>query len=632
VIVCTKCGFQNEAGDAFCGSCGSFLEWAGDAPPAAAGTPTPTVTEPAVEDAAAAQAQRAAEDAARAEEQARAAAEQAERVRREADERARRESEDRARADEAARAAAAEEARRQADESERARQEAQARAAAEEEARRQADEAERAHQDAEARAAAEEEARRQAEEAARNAALEDRQRAEEEARRRAEEAERLRKEATDRARAEEEARARAEAEARARAEADETARREAAERAQAEEEARRLAEEAARERAEAEAAAKAEADRRLQEENLAKQKAEEEATKADAAAKRAAALVAKTPAPPPKLPEKAPVTAVAPTGAGPLVELEPEEDATGRQPDAVKPGMARVRPQVPTTKQPPSRQIRPGDLICGECGEGNDPARKFCRRCGTSLVEAVVVPIPWYKRIFRRKPAVAGTRPGKKGAVQTGRRVRRGFRGAVSRVFAIIGLLGLSALAIGYIGPWRDSVNDTINDAYKAVRRVIAPTYDPIATTDPSVTSAMPGHEPQFVVDGITNTYWAADAAVEQAQHPQPIEASEGATLVFTFAEAVDFDEIWFRIGASEKPEEYKLQPRPRAVHITLHPGAIGHDLTLSDNGGDLQRKKLKARGVTQVEIQVTELFPALESGGKNVAIAEIEFAIKGPR
>ena len=29
MIVCTKCGLQNDPSDSFCGSCGSFLEWTG---------------------------------------------------------------------------------------------------------------------------------------------------------------------------------------------------------------------------------------------------------------------------------------------------------------------------------------------------------------------------------------------------------------------------------------------------------------------------------------------------------------------------------------------------------------------------------------------------------------------------
>src|SRR6516164_9829537 len=29
MIVCTRCGFQNEDSDTFCGSCAGFLEWSG---------------------------------------------------------------------------------------------------------------------------------------------------------------------------------------------------------------------------------------------------------------------------------------------------------------------------------------------------------------------------------------------------------------------------------------------------------------------------------------------------------------------------------------------------------------------------------------------------------------------------
>ena len=30
MIVCRKCGYQNDDADGFCGSCGSFLEWTGE--------------------------------------------------------------------------------------------------------------------------------------------------------------------------------------------------------------------------------------------------------------------------------------------------------------------------------------------------------------------------------------------------------------------------------------------------------------------------------------------------------------------------------------------------------------------------------------------------------------------------
>src|SRR5262245_36742767 len=38
-IVCSRCGVANAAGDQFCGSCGAFLEWEGQAPPIQADAP-----------------------------------------------------------------------------------------------------------------------------------------------------------------------------------------------------------------------------------------------------------------------------------------------------------------------------------------------------------------------------------------------------------------------------------------------------------------------------------------------------------------------------------------------------------------------------------------------------------------
>ncbi|MGH9115418.1 MAG: hypothetical protein ACRDWW_06255 [Acidimicrobiales bacterium] len=48
MIVCTRCGFQNEDTDTFCGSCAGFLEWAGErvaeeAPPEPEPDPEPVL-------------------------------------------------------------------------------------------------------------------------------------------------------------------------------------------------------------------------------------------------------------------------------------------------------------------------------------------------------------------------------------------------------------------------------------------------------------------------------------------------------------------------------------------------------------------------------------------------------------
>src|SRR5580700_8785598 len=48
MIVCKKCGFNNSDADAFCGSCGAFLEWTGEkVTPAPSPEPAHVAPEPA---------------------------------------------------------------------------------------------------------------------------------------------------------------------------------------------------------------------------------------------------------------------------------------------------------------------------------------------------------------------------------------------------------------------------------------------------------------------------------------------------------------------------------------------------------------------------------------------------------
>ena len=114
----------------------------------------------------------------------------------------------------------------------------------------------------------------------------------------------------------------------------------------------------------------------------------------------------------------------APAGAEALVvRVPPPPNDTGpRKPDAVKPG--RPAPRAPRRPVARDREpLNPGDLVCGSCGAGNKPTRKFCRRCGNDLAEAEVAKIPWWRRVFRRRPkeaAKVGTRPGSKSGTASG--------------------------------------------------------------------------------------------------------------------------------------------------------------------------------------------------------------------
>jgi hypothetical protein len=626
VIICTVCGNHNEDGDAFCGSCGEYLEWEGrrlgdlapsepqlEEPTSDAGkrliervvdrlagssesvrsatTETPSDgstigvsigATPTVDDEAASLA-RAAEG------RAQRLAEEAERARVEAVERARQDAE------------AAEQARHQAEEAERARVRAQELAATEsaeaERLRAELEAAERSRQQAE------EELQRERDVLARVRTETDEaeQAAVTEAQQQAQAAERARREAEERLEAERQA----VAQARAEVEAAEAARVAAEERARQEVEA---AEAAARKAAAADEARAA-----------AELKAAEEAAAAERA-RRAAALVAKPkPAPAPQPPAKTP--ARKPTAENPAA-AEGAEATKPRAPKAVKPTQTRDRP-APRRDLGPSRTIRPGDLICGECGEGNTPDRNFCRRCGNSLKEAEVVPTPWWRRLVpRRRRYAAGERPrrlqgrGRQGGgvVAKGREGKRKFHrvvGIVARVTAVVAVLGVGGLSLG---PWRSTVTDWLGDRFESVRRVVAPQYDTITATGlETFSSQRDDHPAAHAIDLRSNTWWAANGG------------GTGEFLIIGFAQPVDLALMGLTSGAADQ-NEFAAQPRPAAIHLVFDNGNA-MDVTVADGRQFQTFEIVGGEGVSRVEVRITEVYPG--QSGNDLSITEIEFRTK---
>ncbi|MGQ0519571.1 MAG: NADase-type glycan-binding domain-containing protein [Actinomycetota bacterium] len=422
-------------------------------------------------------------------------------------------------------------------------------------------------------------------------------------------AERARREAAE-ARAEAEraerlAREQAEAAARAQREAEARAQREHAAGAQAETEAARR--EAEAEAARREAEAEAEAARRRAEEvagstaaaEAAAERARAEEARREEAARRAAAMVAQ--------PRQAPTPPSPPA------------------PAAVRPTEQRQRP-APRQPAAPAPVVKPGDLICGQCGEGNDPARNFCRRCGHTLATALVARVPWYRRVFsRRKKAVpAGARPGRAGGAVAATTGGRGRRGAVRdakmagrkaksvynkfrRVAALLVILGVG---LAFLGPFREPANR----AYQSVRRVIKPEFEPVRPVAAVASSSAPGRDPTAVIDGIKNTFWAEGA-------PGP---GDRQTLTVTFSEPTDLDKFGIIPGASENPAQFVAQPRPRTLHLVFDgttPSA--KDVAVKDSA-KFQSFDLKAKGVTSVLVEIVSVHAS--TGGEDCAITELEF------
>ena len=293
------------------------------------------------------------------------------------------------------------------------------------------------------------------------------------------------------------------------------------------------------------------------------------------------------------------------------------DEPVSRRPTSLAPVVTRPRPG-PRTMEPPTRR-NPGDLICGQCGEGNDPARHFCRRCGNSLDEAIAVRLPWYRRFFNRLFGVrtreAGWRPRRVGPPNV--------MGGVMRVvrLAIVAMLAVGILGFLLIPPFHNWVVNKVTAGVTSVRKVVHPNYDTVYPVAAAATSQTAGHAASLTIDRTSNSYWAA------------IPTDKTPQLVFTFSEPQDLSEILFRSGApGAQPSDFLNQPRPKAVHI-IFTDAQGKlitatDITLTDQEGS-QFYPIEAKQTTTARIQIQSVYPATGAARSAVAMAEVEFKIK---
>ena len=323
----------------------------------------------------------------------------------------------------------------------------------------------------------------------------------------------------------------------------------------------------------------------------------------DAVAAGAVTGVAAAAAPTDAVRESPPPRTEAPAARPPEVGQPAARPPVARPPERPRP--RETRPAAPV------RRFKPGDLICGQCGSGNDPQRRFCRTCGVSLATATVVRTPWYRRIFRsrRRTYAAGERPGGMAAGDDGESAARGGSpvGTILRVlFVVIFLAGLAGYAL--LPAIRSGVNGAVSGVVDQVRRVVAPELTAANPIAAEATTSVAGYEPINAIDGVSNTHWAADLTVV----PQP-------SLTLTFERPVDLEQVLITSGASDN---YEAQPRPRDVRFTFSDGSI-QDVELRDEA-EPQSHGLDAGEVTSVQLQVLSVYGGLQ--GTAVSITEIEF------
>lgn len=307
------------------------------------------------------------------------------------------------------------------------------------------------------------------------------------------------------------------------------------------------------------------------------------------------------------LPPAFPAAAL-PAAAGPAAA--PIQPAAA-QPASVQPGAP--RPRMPQQAMaPPTRELQAGDLICGECGEGNDSVRKFCSRCGTSLSVAAVHTIPWYRRLIpRRRPTVlaAGERPGRGGA-----RSRHPLSlGSVIRMLRVglFAVLFVGALLYSASAPFRTLVSATVERPVGYVKNLLNPQFNPVHAIDAfSPTGPAPGtpHEPRAAIDGYKTSYWST-----------PWRRDVDTYVKLTLPGAANVDKMLFSLGDSD---DFAAQPRPKHVKL-IFSNLSSQEVNLADKPDPQQVDIENGKDVTWVEIHITEVFPAFK--GTDVSIAEVE-------
>jgi hypothetical protein len=267
----------------------------------------------------------------------------------------------------------------------------------------------------------------------------------------------------------------------------------------------------------------------------------------------------------------------------------------------------------------PSREYQPGDLVCGECGEANQPTRKFCGRCGASLASAVVhvAPLPWYRRLLdwalslRPGGPRAAQGPGQAAAPARRRWIRVINLVRVSRAVVVL-LAACVLLAFATVPPFRQAITTRVSAIESSVQRLASPTFDPVHAIGVRATSQVRDHPAGAVIDGYKNTHWGAD--LERDPHP---------SLILDFDHPVAINVMLFTCGNSG---DFAGTARPMQLHLVFSNGST-QDVHLADKADPQQVHVDDESNIGQIEIHVVSIYPSAQS--HVLSMTEVEMFTK---
>jgi len=231
----------------------------------------------------------------------------------------------------------------------------------------------------------------------------------------------------------------------------------------------------------------------------------------------------------------------------------------------------------------------------------------------TSLVEAAVVPQPsWWRRLRNRagkRPAAAGTRPGRKRRQQAAARTGGGRGTGLPRVLSRVGaLLVVVAVIVGVAVPGlRDQVTKPVRDLYHRF------TDDDVQVTVTAATasSSTPGHSAGALVDNDTATWWAAAGA------------GKGQKITLTLTTPTTLSKFGIYAGAAGK--SFPGSPRPAKVRVRADDGT-SVDVDVRDEEGRQLTSLTTKRPVHTVTVEVLAVRP----GQQRLPLAVTELLLYG--
>ncbi|MEV8551653.1 zinc ribbon domain-containing protein [Streptomyces glaucescens] len=230
-------------------------------------------------------------------------------------------------------------------------------------------------------------------------------------------------------------------------------------------------------------------------------------------------------------------------------------------------------------------------MPCPACGTPNAPDRRFCRRCATALNPAPKpAALPWWRTVWPLR-----------------RRVRAGSGRATRLLVILLVLAALGAGGLLLLPAGRALVEDTRDKMSKA---------KPVTPIAVEASAELPRHPATNTTDGLSNRYWGARAP--------------GASVTYTFRKPFRLVDLIVTNGASTSPESYPRQARALRLdlEVTTQDGERHREeLTLADKPGP----QTFPTGISDAKtIRLTLRSPAGLTGGRHLALAEVEFFARG--